>query len=105
MHPPAKPGRAHSQARAHGAARPQQVRALVDFEVGELAKERGFEATVMGMEKFKDLEFGAEPVVLVCSSTGNGARGVAPHWRSQPRPPRPSPAPVTAAGQAQFYGH
>ena len=44
-------------------------------ELGELATGRGWRARVLGMEKFKEVEFGAEDarlVVLISSSTGNG---------------------------------
>ena len=44
-------------------------------ELGELATGRGWCARVLGMEKFKEVEFGSEAarlVVLISSSTGNG---------------------------------
>uniref|UniRef100_A0A7S0Q5Y7 Methionine synthase reductase n=1 Tax=Coccolithus braarudii TaxID=221442 RepID=A0A7S0Q5Y7_9EUKA len=46
----------------------------VAAELGTQASEHGFEASVMGMEGFKAIDFEANtlPLVLVCSSTGNG---------------------------------
>lgn len=70
----------HASAPAHGSKR---LLILYGTQTGNsrgVAKElcdaaagHGFEARVVGMEKFKELEFESDtPVLIVCSSTGNG---------------------------------
>ncbi len=41
-------------------------------QLAEISKTRGVDASVVGMDKFKDIEFAEKPLVLITSSTGNG---------------------------------
>ena len=41
-------------------------------QLADISRTRGVDASVVGMEKFKDIEFTEKPLVLVTSSTGNG---------------------------------